>query len=429
MTHMFLHSCRILLLLTTWQTAVQAQGIFDFERKPIDYHSLSANNLVTQLQDKINAGEAELIFKRPRGYLDSFLKQLDISTSTQTLVYSKTSVQLHWITPARPRALYFNEAAYVGWVPGGDVLEIIVTDPQLGTAFYTLQQRPTQTPRFHKDTGQCLQCHATRRTQEVPGPVVRSLFTQSDGVPIYRFGNFTSDHTSPFSQRWGGYYVTGTHGATLHMGNMLIQRDTPYEDLNYESGANLTDLSSRFDTRPYPNPHSDIVALMVLEHQSQLQNLLTKARFEEIRGNSYDNTFSDKDNSPSPATRRRVTRAGEALLKYMLFVDEYQLSAPVSGTSGFTAEFSAKGPHDRHGRSLYQLDLKTRLMKYPLSYMIYTQAFRQLPPMIKTYISHRLREILTASSTDDDFDHLDLKSRRDILDILKETHPDLAGSW
>ena len=213
------------------------------------------------------------------------------------------------------------------------------------------------------------------------------------------------------------------------MGNMLIRRDTPYEDLDYKSGANLTDLSSRFDTRPYLNPHSDIVALMVLEHQSQMQNLLTKARYEEIRGNSYDTTFSDNDNSPSPSTRRRVARAGEALLQYMLFVDEYQLSAPVIGTSEFTAVFSAKGPHDRHGRSLYQLDLKTRLMKYPLSYMVYTQAFRQLPPMIRAYVSHRLHEVLTASSTDDGFDHLDLKSRRAILDILKETNPDLTGSW
>ena len=412
-------------LSSTWYAVVQAQGPFDFERTPIDYHNQPASNLVSELQEKILAGEVQLEFHRTRGYLDSFLQQLNVSKSSQVLVYSKSSVQLRWISPLRPRALYFNEEVYVGWVLGGDVLEMIVSDSKLGTVFYTLLQQETAYPRFQRDSGQCLQCHANRRTQQVPGPVVRSLFTESNGQPIYRLGNFNSDHTSPFSQRWGGYYVTGNHGPTLHMGNLMADRDTSVKEFDYESGANLTDLSAQFNTGPYPTGHSDIVALMVLEHQAQMQNLITKARYEEIQGEHYDAMLHRDQLFGNELTQRKVVRAGEALLAYMLFVNEYQLRAPVRGTSGFSEEFSSQGPHDQQGRSLYQLDLETRLFKYPLSYMIYTDVFRQLPPRVNSYVSRRLYEVLTAESTGDEFAHLDLDTRKAILQIVEETCPDL----
>ena len=429
MNSRLIHRLLILCLLGIWQSVVLAEGIFEFERNPIDYHQQPVNNRITQLQDKILSGDVRLEFHRTRGYLDSFLQQLNVSKSTQSLVYSKTSVQLRRISPTRPRALYFNENVYVGWVPAGDVLEIIVSDPKIGSVFYTLKQQETVFPRFERDKGQCLQCHANRRTQEVPGPVVRSLFTGSDGQPIYRFGSFNSDHTSPFSRRWGGYYVTGTHGSTLHMGNMLVDREKPFEEIDYESGANVRDLSSLVDTRPYLTRHSDIAALMVLEHQVQMQNLVTKAHYAEIWGKHYDTVLDLNQDSDSEWTERLVVRAAEALLAYMLFVDEYQLRSPVIGTSGFTEEFSAKGPQDQQGRSLYELDLNTRLFKYPLSYMVYTEAFRQLPPMTSNHLSRRLHKVLTARSTEDEFSHLDRKSRKAILDILEQTCPELTKNW
>ena len=156
------------------------------------------------------------------------------------------------------------------------------------------------------------------------------------------------------------------------MGNLMADRDTSVKEFDYESGANLTDLSAQFNTGPYPTGHSDIVALMVLEHQAQMQNLITKARYEEIQGEHYDAMLHRDQLFGNELTQRKVVRAGEALLAYMLFVNEYQLRAPVRGTSGFSEEFSSQGPHDQQGRSLYQLDLETRLFKYPLSYMIYT---------------------------------------------------------
>ena len=409
---------------------VQAQRLFDFEREPIHYHTRPASNVVTRLQSDIDSGQVQLVFQQPRGYLDSILQYLKISKSTQSLVFSKSSAQLRKISPLRPRALYFNDQAYVGWVQRGEVIELIVSDPELGAVFYSLKQEKKAKPRLLRDEGQCLQCHARRRTRGVPGPVVRSLYTDSDGQPVLNFGHYVSDHTSPFSERWGGYYVTGTHGKMLHMGNLLADRSQQPAEIDYSQGANITDLSGLFDTRPYLSADSDIVALMVLEHQSQMQNLITRAHYEEVRGESY----AQAGESSNPAFRsdlsqRLVARAGNDLLKYMLFTNEFRLQAPVRGTSGFAREFSARGPRDRKGRSLYQLDLTTRLFKYPLSYMIYTESFRKLPPRVMAHIRRQLRQVLTASSTDDDYAHLSLEDRRAIVEILQDTCPELADGW
>ena len=213
------------------------------------------------------------------------------------------------------------------------------------------------------------------------------------------------------------------------MGNMVVDRNTPLEEFDYQPGANVTDLSSLVNTRPYLTRHSDIVALMVLEHQSQMQNLITQAHFEEIRGKYYDSALSREEGFQSDFTKRRIFRASEELLKYMLFFDEHPLSSPVKGTSGFTEEFSARGPHDKLGHSLYQLDLQTRMFKYPMSYMIYTEAFKHLPPLTLAHLSRRLQEVLTAESTDDEFSHLDLETRKAILKIARETCPLLTRNW
>ncbi|MEC7774454.1 MAG: hypothetical protein VYC32_00005, partial [Planctomycetota bacterium] len=277
--------------------------------------------------------------------------------------------------------------------------------------------------------GQCLQCHARPRTRDVPGPVVRSLYTGSDGQPVLNFGYYVSDHTSPFSERWGGYYVTGTHGKMLHMGNLLTDRSQPLAEIDYSRGANISDLSGWFDTSPYLSAHSDIVALMVLEHQSQMQNLFTRARYEEVRGRYYDKALESNKDFRSDLSKRLIVRAGNDLLKYMLFTGEFRLRAPVKGTSGFAGEFSARGPRDRKGRSLYQLDLVTRLFKYPLSYMVYTESFKRLPSRVLAHIRRELRKVLTASSPGDDYAHLSLKDRRAIFEILKDTCSELVEGW
>jgi len=410
-----------------------AQGLFEFEKPPIDYHQTIANNPITELQAKLDQGKITLKHSYKHGYLPDLMKLLEVSPTTQALVYSKSSLQLRRIDPAKPRAMYFNDQLYLGWVQGGDVVEIIAADPKLGSVFYTLPQQPTDSPRFIRDKGQCLQCHAARRTQNVPGPVVRSLFTSHNGQPVFNFGTYVSDHTSPFAQRWGGYYVTGTHGNMRHMGNILVDANQGRGAINYDDGANVTDLSTMLNTKPYITNESDVVALMVLEHQTQMQNLITFAHYEDIRGREYDKSMNaalDRDpNFKSEFTKRRTTRSIDNLVRYLLFANEFQLTAPVTGTSSFTETFSKRKPCDNQGRSLYQLDLQQRLFRYPLSYMIYSPSFKQLPHSTLKLVAQKLHQILTTDMNQEGLDHLTPKLKLALVNILKQTHPQIVKYW
>jgi hypothetical protein len=183
------------------------------------------------------------------------------------------------------------------------------------------------------------------------------------------------------------------------MGNVcVVDKDNP-EKLDTAAGANVTDLSTLFDVKPYVTPHSDIVALMVLEHQSHMQNLLTRSGFDARMALWYNEAlnkaFNEKPDHRSESTSRRLKNAAESLLRYLLFVDEISLTAPVEGTSGFAAEFAARGPRDKQGRSLRDFDLQTRIFKYPCSYLIYGQQFRDLPAEVKEPFFRRLHEILS----------------------------------
>ncbi|MGE3779498.1 MAG: hypothetical protein AB7F89_20080, partial [Pirellulaceae bacterium] len=239
-------------------------GQLMFEAAPIDYHEVGANDPVARLQKRLDAGEVTLAFDKWHGYLPAVLEQLQVPVSSQGLVFSQTSFQLRKISPSRPRAVYFCDDVYIGWCQYGDVVEVSAVDSQLGAVFYTLEQEESSRPRFVRDKGQCLTCHASSRTQGVPGHLVRSVFADRGGVPLLGSGTFTTDHTSAMAERWGGWYVSGTHGDQRHMGNVMVQNKRDPESLDREAGANVVDLSKLVDTTPYLSPHSDLVALMVL---------------------------------------------------------------------------------------------------------------------------------------------------------------------
>ncbi len=408
--------------------SLKAQSSFDFYQKPIQYQTAKDDNAITHLKQALQDGDVKLDFHPRRGYLDSILSVLQIPVDSQALVYSKTSLQLRPINPTTPRALYFNDSVYVGWVPGGDRLEFIASDPTLGSVFYSLQQT-NASPRLVRDKGECLQCHANRRTHEVPGPLVRSLYTSASGQPVYNFGNFLSDHSSPLHERWGGYYVTGTHGKMLHMGNMFISRDDDVDNIDFSQGANRLSLPRNMNVDLYPTNTSDIVALMVLEHQTQMQNLLSKAIYEERRAEHYDGTFGLDKNGGSDFTKRRIDRVVAELVDYLFFVDEFALTSPITGTSMFARDFSKREPRTKSGQSLYQFDLNTRMFKYPLSYMVYTDAFKRLGPKTTSALHRQIHQILTDSlSTTNEtrFDHLTPETKATIRQILIETHPELG---
>jgi len=369
---------------------------------------------VSRLQQKLEKGEARLEWDEQRGYLPALLRELKVPVSSQMLVFSRTSLQLRRISPDTPRALYFNDDVYVGWVPGGEVMEISAADTEMGGVFFILRQEKTAAPRFERGD-QCVQCHVSASTTGVPGHIVRSVYSDPEGYPITTTNSFVTDHRSPFAERWGGWYVTGAHGSMRHMGNVAAKDLKRPTLLDREAGANITDLSRFFDVRPYLSPHSDLVALMVLEHQTKMHNIMTRAGYEARSALQLDAEMKKMLGEKGPAlgdnAQRRVDRAAEILARYLLFSDEARLSSPVSGTSSFAREFAARGPRDNQGRSLRDLDLKTRLFKYPLSYLIYSEAFAALPRELRTAAWKRIdaallgenhvstREILAATFT------------------------------
>ena len=317
------------------------------ESEPIRYLSAAATDPVAKLQARIDGGKVKLAHDRDRGYLKSVLGALDISPTSQTLVFSKTSFQHAKIGPQTPRAIYFNDDVYVGWVPRGDVIEVASVDPMLGSVYYLLDQAPADRPAFARETHQCLQCHESSRTEDVPGLLVRSVFPGRSGAPVFSAGTFVTSHESPLKERWGGWYVTGTHGRQRHMGNVVLKGENT-DNLDREAGANVTDLNRLVDTTPYLTPHSDIVALMVLEHQTQRPTSspapTTKARIALHQEAEINKALGRPAAEVSESTRHRIESYAEKLVRALLFVDEAKLTGPIAGTSGFAAVFARRGP-------------------------------------------------------------------------------------
>jgi hypothetical protein len=214
-----------------------------------------------------------------------------------------------------------------------------------------------------------------------------------------------------------------------HLGNALFDETTKLDRLKLDEGANLTGLGKRVDLTGYASPHSDIVALMVLEHQTQTHNLITKLGYETRLALHYQEAINQALGEPntemSESTKRRIHGAADELLKYMLMVHEAKLDAPLGGTSDFTKEFAAAGPRDRRGRSLRELDLKRRLFRYPLSFLVYSEAFDALPPPALDYFYKRLWRVLTGEAAEKEFAGLSAEDRRAVLEILRETKPHL----
>lgn len=404
-----------------------------YERPPIDYLNAAPQDPVAHLADKIKGGKLTLAYDPKTGYLPALLKALNVPVSSQVLVFSKTSFQRELINPEHPRALYFNDDVYIGFVQHGDVLEISSTDPQNGPIFYTMRQRHAGGPALVRQTDSCIQCHASSITNDLPGHIIRSVFADVDGQPIFSAGTFRINPTSPLKQRWGGWYVTGTSGTQRHMGNVIASDKDDAEKTDFSTGANLMTLADKLDTSPYLSPHSDIVAHMVLEHQTYVHNLITRASML-TRITMHDAAELNKAlNRPagyrSESTVSRIKNAVEPLLKGMLCSEEAALTDTIKGTSGFAEEFARRGPRDDKGRSLRDFDLKTRMFKYPCSYLIYSESFNALPPEAREQFYTRLDEVLRGKDQSKEFAHLSPDDRQAIREILLATKKDLPASF
>ena len=397
------------------------QSPYDFEHGTIAYTTSVASDAVAKLQARIDSGETKLQFDPQHGYLPALLSELRIPRTSQSLVFSKTSLQLFLISPETPRAIYFSDDLYVGAVQASPILEIAAMDPKLGAVFYTLPQKEEAKPQFQREFLACLLCHDTPVTNEVPGLMTLSVLTDRSGNAIPSAGTAPMSDRTPFKERFGGWYVTGTHGAQRMWGNLTVPvtKETIGDAKNYlkrlnlEPGANVTSLSSRFDTKPYLTPHSDIAAQLVMTHQTRIHNLLTRTRYDVAAAGS---------------NQERIRQAVEPLVRGMLFVWEAGYDGPVAGTTTFAEDFAKLGPHDSKGRSLRELDLNKRLLRYPLSYLVYSEQFDSLQAPAREQFFRRVREILTGVDTSKDFANLSDADRQAILEILTDTKPEFAAS-
>jgi len=385
----------------------------------IGYYTRPTHDLVAELARRVDNGEVRLDFDDTTGYLRPVLAALNLAVSSQMLVMSKTGVQGLYTEPSNPRAIYFNDAVTVGYIRGAPLLEFAVQDPEQGVVFYALDQKPQARPLFDRRRG-CLTCHQAYNTLHVPGMLARSVFMTPEGLSLGQFGSYDPDDRTPFRQRWGGWYVTGTHGAMRHLGNAMFRSAADRESAISEKTLNRTSLDGLFDGRGYPSAQSDIVALMVFQHQARMTNLVTRVGWE-ARVAAHDGRA---DFAAGP-----LRDAVNELVDSLLFVGEEPLTAAVKGTSGFAEAFAAQGPVDSRGRSLRQLDLERRLQRYPCSYTIYSAAFRALPAEARTAIYGRMWEILSGRDASAKYARLSEADRRTVVEILGETVPDAPGDF
>ncbi|WP_442507844.1 hypothetical protein SH528x_006783 [Novipirellula sp. SH528] len=390
---------------------------FDIEKPPFEYTKTEDDNRVSRLIAKLKSKELKLKYTREQGYLASMLDALEIPASSQTLVFSKTSLQVRHISPRNPRAIYFNDDTYVGWVRGSSLMEISTADPKLGAVFYTVDMMPWRA-KVERASYDCLGCHVTSMTQGVPGHTVRSVLPSIDGSVDAQTASSITSHRSPFSQRWGGWYVTGRHGEMTHLGNSMLRGNR----LDTRDNGNRLNLRDDFDTYDYLSPYSDIVALMVLEHQSQMHNTMTRADFS-MRQLHHERAEQDTTAESKDEWRGQLHMIAKPVVQEMLFCEETELTSEVKGLLEFAHEFESRGPSDDQGRSLRQFDLKTRMFKYPLSYLIYSKAFDSLSEELRREVVRQLLDVLEERDTSEAYAHLTTDMRRDILEILRATKP------
>lgn len=408
----------------------------EYENAPIRYSATTPNDAAQRLEKLMAAGKVTIDRKDAWSILKGLMRQFHIPPESQVLVFSKTSKQNDRISPQTPRVIYFGDNAYLGYTLGGSI-EVTTIDPRLGPIFYVVDPdtEPEKALTFQRDQS-CLSCHGGPFSPEVPGVLVRSVFPSAQGHPIMSQGSTVVDTTTSFSDRWGGWYVTGRHGDARHRGNVVATENGDQTvEMDFEAGANVSDLSKFFDTTPYPRRTSDIVALMVLEHQTSVQNVLTKANHAALRAMHMQMSLQKElgepvMHEPTGTARRIIDHAAEDVVEALLFKDEAELpDGGVEGDLGFQTVFAKSAPQSSDGRSLKDFQLLNRLFKLRCSFMIYSVTFEHLTAPLKQGVLARLWQVLEGKDTTGVFDYLGEVERGHIRRVLVETLPGVPEEW
>jgi hypothetical protein len=423
----------LVLLLVLGAVTLSAQSVPDYEQPPVSYSTTAPQDAAARLQVRLETGELKLTGSE-REILRDILRELKVPIESQIVVFSKTSLQRGRIRPDQPRAVYFSDSIYVGWVPGG-LIEVAAVDPQLGPIFYTFDAHPAKGEKqaFARDSD-CLRCHGGTFVRDVPGVFARSIVPATNGEPLLRHGSELVDDQTPFEQRWGGWYVTGYTGEPNHRGNAFGTEKGDRLDFPL-SERRPAELGDFFDTSRYLAGTSDVVALLVVEHQMAVQNALTKAAHSCRRMLEYQRslqkTFKDPiTDEPAYDSVKSVFRSAvEDIVDHLLFRGAAPLPAGVTGLEAFRLAFAGEAPRSPEGHCLKDFQLRDRLFAQRCSYMIYSETFAALPVQLKTRVLDRLHGVLSGDDARGRYAYIDADEKRRIYEILASTHPDAKARW
>ena len=415
-------------------SAANAQD-YAYEKAPFNYWSRELDNPITRLQKRLDEGKVVLPLGDEKALMAALLKELEVSPESQVVVFSKTSLQRDRISRQHPRSIFFNEQTYVGTVPGG-LFELTTMEKELGPIFYHLDaNRPDRkVPRFDR-TENCMSCHGGGTTDYLPGFVVRSVFPDEVGEPLYQAGTSLIDQNSPLNNRWGGWFVTGNTGNLSHRGNATATMLEGNAQLHSDGVFNQTNLDKFFDTKRYLRSSSDVVSLLVLEHQAGMHNRITKASYDvrgaiERRMDLLTELGEKPENGLSGSALSVAKSHVEKVLQFLLFAGEAALpEGGVQGSRATVDAFLERRIATKDGRSLRDLQLLNRIFKYRCSYLIYAEEWDSLPAPFLEMVYQRLFDILTSKEPVKGYEHLVASERQSILEILRETKKGLPAYW
>ena len=387
-----------------------------FESPPHDYWTRPLTDPFTRWLEKVQRGEAASPTGDELAVVRAYLKIFDVPVTSQMLVYSATSRQ-RIISPHRPRALYFNEDLYIGFVPGGRI-EVASVDPAAGPVFRIFDFPRGERAMILPDrSDRCMQCHAGHDNNELPKLIMDSVIVNREGGSLETWRTAKFGHEVPLSQRFGGWHLTGGHHLTNHHGNTLGEL----------SGGKLTVMANPpgklFDPANYPLPTSDILPQLLHDHQAGFHNLLTEAAYRQRE------LLAAGKGTLKAADEKELDGLAGDIADYILFKTEAKLPpAGITGDPDYITGFLANRRTTTGGHSLKDLDLQTRLFRYRCSYMLYSQHWTELDPGIKARCWSRLKTLLH----DRDPGHavwLPANERADIRRVLASTLTDAPVEW
>ncbi len=389
----------------------------DLDKPPHNYWSRPLQDPFSRLKADLEAGKVNLNRSSERAFVASLLKVLEIPASSQMLVFSTTSLQLRLISPSNPRALYFNDDLYLGYVPGGRI-EIVSMDPEVGGIYYIFDIPRGEQPLKLERSDRCMNCHASDDTGQVPGLVIKSVVPGPQGGSLTAFRLEQTGHGIPFEQRFGGWYLTGKHGITNHWGNLTGR-------LSAQGLATFpVQPGSAFSFARYPVATSDVLPQLLHEHQAGFVNRAVEAAYR-IRTDLY----LSHDRLPA-AQVKELDEQAHLLTRYLLFADEVPLPAGgIGGDAVYKADFLRSRRAAQNGASLKDFDLQTRLFKNRCSYMIYSVTFQGLPMVLKQRVYAYLQAALKTEKPEAEYAYLSTSEKTSIRTILKETLTDLPAGW